>query len=93
VGTQYRSAVFFHSDEQKATADEVIKQINEAKIWNAPIVTEVTRFEKFYQAEDYHQNYFELNPEQGYCRVVIAPKVAKFRKMFLSKLKKAPAGH
>ncbi len=93
VGTQYRSAIYFQSDEQKATAAEVIQQINDAKIWNNPIVTEVTRLEKFYQAEDYHQNYFELNPEQGYCRVVIAPKVTKFRKMFLSKLKKAPAAH
>ena len=93
VGTQYRSAIYFHTDEQKATAAEVIQQINEAKIWNDKIVTEVTRFERFYEAEDYHQNYFELNPEQGYCRIVIAPKVAKFRKMFLSKLKKAPAAH
>ena len=93
VGTQYRSAIYFHTDEQKATAAEVIQQINDAKIWDNQIVTEVTRFEKFYEAEDYHQNYFELNPEQGYCRIVIAPKVAKFRKMFLSKLKKAPAAH
>jgi peptide-methionine (S)-S-oxide reductase len=93
IGTQYRSAIFYHSPEQQATAQEVLKQIDEAKIWNRPIVTEITRFEKFYEAEDYHQNYFELNPEQGYCRVVIAPKVAKFRKMYLSKLKKAPAAH
>jgi peptide-methionine (S)-S-oxide reductase len=88
VGTQYRSAIFYHSPEQKAIAEQVIRQINEAKIWNDPIVTEVTKFDKFYKAEDYHQNYFELNPEQGYCRVVIAPKVLKFRKQFYSKLKK-----
>lgn len=93
IGTQYRSAIFYHSPEQKTVAEEVIKQINAAKIWNGPIVTEITQFEKFYQAEDYHQNYFELNPEQGYCRVVIAPKVIKFRKQFLSKLKKQAAAH
>ena len=87
VGTQYRSAIFFHSPEQKATAEAVIAEMNAAKIWDDPIVTEVTRFEVFYPAEDYHQEYFVHNPNQGYCRVVIAPKVAKFRKLYLERLK------
>lgn len=90
IGTQYRSAIFYHSPEQKAVAEQVIKEINAAKIWDAPIVTEVTQFAKFYPAEDYHQDYFALNPDQGYCRVVIAPKVNKFRKQFIGKLKKQP---
>lgn len=93
VGTQYRSAIFYHTPEQKQIAEQVIKEINAAKIWDAPIVTEVTPFSKFFEAEDYHQDYFALNPEQGYCRVVIAPKVNKFRKQFLSKLKKSAATH
>jgi peptide-methionine (S)-S-oxide reductase len=93
IGPQYRSAIFYHTPEQKTVAEEVIKQINAAKIWDAPIVTEVTKFEKFYPAEDYHQNYFALNPDQGYCRVVIAPKVNKFRKQFMSKLRKQAAVH
>lgn len=88
VGTQYRSAIFYHTPEQKEIAERTITKINEAKIWDAPIVTEVTKLDKFYKAEDYHQNYYELNPNQGYCRVVIEPKVAKFRKQFLEKLKK-----
>jgi peptide-methionine (S)-S-oxide reductase len=87
VGTQYRSAVFYHSAEQKATADDVIAEMTAAHIWDDPIVTEVTPFEVFYPAEDYHQNYFVQHPNQGYCRVVIAPKVAKFRKLYLDKLK------
>jgi peptide-methionine (S)-S-oxide reductase len=88
VGTQYRSAVFYHDDEQKKIAEEVIREISAAKIWDDPIVTEVTPFEKFYIAEDYHQEYFKKNPFQGYCRVVIAPKVTKFRKQFVDRLKK-----
>jgi peptide-methionine (S)-S-oxide reductase len=88
VGTQYRSAIFYHTPEQKTTAEEVIKELNSQHIWDAPIVTEVTPFEKFYIAEDYHQEYFANNPNQGYCRAIIAPKVAKFRKHFLDKLKK-----
>lgn len=87
VGTQYRSAIFYHSPEQKATAEAVIAEMNAAKIWDDPIVTEVTPFEVFYPAEDYHQEYFAHNPNQGYCRVVIAPKVAKFRKLYLERLK------
>jgi peptide-methionine (S)-S-oxide reductase len=88
VGTQYRSAIFYHNPEQKATAEQVISEISAAKIWPAPIVTQVTPFEAFYPAEDYHQEYFARNPTQGYCTIVIAPKVAKFRKQYLSRLKR-----
>jgi peptide-methionine (S)-S-oxide reductase len=87
VGTQYRSAIFYHSAEQKTTAEAVIAEMTAAHVWDDPIVTEVTPFEVFYPAEDYHQGYFVHNPNQGYCRVVIAPKVAKFRKLYLEKLK------
>lgn len=87
VGTQYRSAIFTHTPEQKAIADEVIQSLTAEKVWNAPIVTEVTPAVTFYPAEDYHQEYFANHPEQGYCQVVIAPKVAKFRKYFLEQLK------
>ncbi|MFN0121979.1 MAG: peptide-methionine (S)-S-oxide reductase MsrA [Blastocatellia bacterium] len=89
VGTQYRSAIFYHTPEQKEIADAVVAAITSAKIWDNPIVTEISPLPKFFKAEDYHQEYFERNPGQGYCRVVIAPKVAKFRKTFLSKLKKS----
>jgi peptide-methionine (S)-S-oxide reductase len=88
TGTQYRSAIFYHSDGQKAIAQEVIKEIESAKIWDAPIVTEVTPFKGFYKAEDYHQEYFAQNPDQQYCRIVIAPKVAKFREHYRERLKK-----
>ncbi len=88
VGTQYRSAIFYHSPEQRAAAEQVIAELNGAHLWDNPIVTEVTPFEVFYPAEDYHQEYYENNPEQGYCRVVIAPKVAKFRKHYFEKLKR-----
>lgn len=87
VGTQYRSAIFYHTPEQKATADAVIAQLTADKLWNNPIVTQVVPAETFYAAEDYHQNYFVQHPNQGYCQVVIAPKVAKFRKYFLEQLK------
>jgi peptide-methionine (S)-S-oxide reductase len=87
-GTQYRSAIFYHSPEQKEVADKVIADITAAKIWNNPIVTEVTKFDVFYPAEEYHQRYYERNPNQGYCRMVIEPKVIKFRKQFMPKLKK-----
>ena len=90
VGTQYRSAIFYHTPEQKATAEQVIAAITAAGLWADPIVTEVTAFETFYPAEGYHQEYFQRNPNQGYCQVVIAPKVAKFRKQYLDRLK-APA--
>lgn len=87
VGTQYRSAIFYHTPEQKATAEQVIAAITEEKLWANPIVTEVTAFDAFYPAEAYHQEYFQRNPNQGYCQVVIAPKVAKFRKQYLDRLK------
>ncbi len=95
IGTQYRSGIFHHTPEQKATAEQVIKELTGARLWGNPIVTEVTPFQVFYSAEDYHQNYFQHNPDQPYCRVVVAPKVAKFRKQHLSMLKKVggPAGH
>jgi peptide-methionine (S)-S-oxide reductase len=87
IGTQYRSAVFYHSPDQKATAEQVVRELTNAEVWGKPIVTEPVPFSEFYPAEDYHQEYFANNPEQGYCQVVIAPKVAKFRKKFLSQLK------
>ncbi|HZO91818.1 MAG TPA: peptide-methionine (S)-S-oxide reductase MsrA [Chthonomonadaceae bacterium] len=90
VGTQYRSAIFYHSPEQKETALQVIKEIEAARIWPAPIVTEVVPFTNFYPAEDYHRDYFERNPEQFYCQAVIAPKVAKFREHYRNKLKQGP---
>jgi peptide-methionine (S)-S-oxide reductase len=88
AGTQYRSAIFYHSAEQKARADQVIVNLNRAKLWATPIVTEVKPASTFYAAEDYHQEYFARNPYQPYCQFVVAPKVAKFRKHFLEKLKK-----
>jgi peptide-methionine (S)-S-oxide reductase len=88
VGTQYRSAIFYHTPEQQATARQVIDELNAARIWGKPIVTEVTPFEVFYPAEDYHQEYFERNGGQPYCQLVIAPKVAKFRKHYLERLKR-----
>ena len=88
IGTQYRSAIYYHSPEQQATAEKVIAELTAAQIWKNKIVTEVTKFEAFYKAEDYHQHYYALNPDQAYCRMVIEPKVIKFRKQFLPKLKK-----
>lgn len=88
VGTQYRSAIFYHSPEQKAIADAKIAELNTAHVWDKPIVTEVSPFKNFYMAEDYHQEYFENNPYQPYCQVVVAPKVAKFRKHYFDKLKR-----
>lgn len=88
IGSSYRSAIFYHSPEQKQTAEEIIKEVTEAGIYDNPIVTEVKEFDKFYPAEDYHQEYFANNPAQPYCAAVVAPKVAKFRKQFLSRLKK-----
>jgi peptide-methionine (S)-S-oxide reductase len=88
TGTQYRSVIFYHSDEQKQTAEAVIRELTEQKLWANPIVTEIAKFEKFYLAEDYHQEYFANNPYQPYCQAVVAPKVTKFRKQFLDRLKK-----
>ena len=87
VGTQYRSVIFYHSPEQKDTAEQVISQLEADQVWDHPIVTKVEPFKAFYPAEDYHQEYFARNPGAGYCRVVIAPKVAKFRQKYLAKLK------
>ena len=88
-GTQYRSVIFYHSPEQKDAAAQVIANLSGAGLWRDPIVTEVSPASVFYIAEDYHQEYFARNPGAGYCQFVVAPKVAKFRKHFLSKLKKA----
>ena len=88
VGTQYRSAIFYHTPEQKATAEEVIRDLEQRQLWEDPIVTEVIELETFYPAEEYHRDYFARNPGQGYCNVVIAPKVAKFRQQFAEMLKK-----
>lgn len=88
VGTQYRSAIFYHSPEQKAAAEHVIADLNAAGLWGNPIVTEVTPTSTFYTAEDYHQDYFANNPTQGYCMAVVAPKVAKFRKQHIARLKR-----
>jgi peptide-methionine (S)-S-oxide reductase len=88
VGTQYRSAIFYHDAEQKKVAEETIAALNAEQLWDDPIVTQVTPLDKFYPAEDYHRDYFNRNPTQAYCRAVIAPKVAKARSKFLTKLKK-----
>jgi peptide-methionine (S)-S-oxide reductase len=88
VGTQYRSAIFYHNEDQKNSAEGLIKELNEQKIWDRPIVTEVAPVDKFHMAEDYHQEYFANNPYQPYCQAVVAPKVSKFRKHFLQMLKK-----
>lgn len=82
VGTQYRSAIFYHTDEQKKTAETAIQIVNETAEWGAPAVTEITAFTNFYKAEDYHQQYFELHGEQPYCRIMITPKLEKFKKRF-----------
>ncbi|HUJ72958.1 MAG TPA: peptide-methionine (S)-S-oxide reductase MsrA [Verrucomicrobiae bacterium] len=87
VGTQYRSVIFYRTAEQRAVAQQVIKEIEAAKIWDGRIVTEVVPFKEFYKAEDYHQEYFRLHGREPYCRIVIAPKVAKFREHFRDKLK------
>jgi peptide-methionine (S)-S-oxide reductase len=87
VGTQYRSAIYYHSPEQKALAERVIADLTREAIFKDRIVTEVSPASKFYEAEDYHQEYFARNPNQGYCQFVVAPKVAKFRKHFFERLK------
>jgi peptide-methionine (S)-S-oxide reductase len=87
-GTQYRSAVFYHTEEQKKTAEAYKAQLDKSGTYKNPIVTEITAFKEFYVAEDYHQNYYALNPNQGYCQYVIRPKVEKFNKQFAAKLKK-----
>ncbi|MBM3428838.1 MAG: peptide-methionine (S)-S-oxide reductase MsrA [Bacteroidetes bacterium] len=87
IGTQYRSAVFFHSEEQKQIALKAIEAANETHTWSNPVVTEVTAFESFYPAEDYHDNYYNLHSDQPYCSMVITPKMEKFKKKFHDKLK------
>jgi peptide-methionine (S)-S-oxide reductase len=87
-GTQYRSAIFVHSPEQRLIAEKMIAQLNAEKIWGSPIVTEVADAPIFYAAEDYHQEFFKRNPNQGYCMAVVSPKLSKFRQKFLSKLKR-----
>jgi peptide-methionine (S)-S-oxide reductase len=88
VGTSYRSAIFYHTDEQRRVAEEVIREVTEEGVYDDPIVTEIAPFDKFYLAENYHQEYFANNPNQPYCAAVVAPKVAKFRQKFASKLKR-----
>jgi len=92
VGSQYRSAIFFASPEQERVAREVIGALTEQKVFPAPIVTEVVALGTFQGAEDYHQGYYRQNPEQPYCRAMIAPKVAKLRAKFASRLREEPAG-
>jgi peptide methionine sulfoxide reductase msrA/msrB len=88
VGTQYRSAIFTHSPDQKTAAEGVIREITDKNVWDRPIVTQIAPLEAFYPAEAYHQRYYQRNPSQGYCQIVIAPKVAKFRKQYLERLKR-----
>lgn len=88
VGTQYRSVIFYHNEEQKRIAEESLKKTDASDLWDDPIVTEIQPLENYYVAENYHQNYFENNPNAGYCSFVIAPKVAKFKKEFDHLLKK-----
>jgi len=88
VGTQYRSIIFYHTEKQKEIAKQVIDEFELSKVWGQPIVTQVEPFNKFYKAEEYHNKYFARHPEAGYCRVVIAPKIAKLRRKYREKLKK-----
>ncbi len=88
VGTQYRSVIFYHDQQQRELAQKRKQELNKAGIWDAPIVTEISPLLKFYKAEEYHQNYFRTNPQQRYCQLVIRPKVDKFRKVFQDTLKK-----
>ncbi len=91
IGTQYRSAIYYRSPQQKAAAEQVIRELSEARRWANPIVTEVAPFTTFYKAEPYHQEYFAHNPFQPYCQAVVGPKVAKFRKQYRERLKKTAA--
>jgi peptide-methionine (S)-S-oxide reductase len=90
VGTQYRSAIFYHSPAQQATAKAVIAELTAEKVYPSPIVTELAPLTRFWPAEAYHQEYFRRNPSQGYCSFVVAPKVAKFRKLFFAQVKANP---
>jgi len=88
IGTQYRSAIFYHNEPQKFIAEQIIKELKEAHIWDRPIVTEIKPYTEFYSAEEYHRDYFERNPNKAYCQMVIAPKVSKFHKKWEDKLKR-----
>jgi peptide-methionine (S)-S-oxide reductase len=88
TGTQYRSAIFYQSEQQKAVAEELIGELNKAHLWKQPIVTQIAPLGKFYPAEDYHREYFSRYPEQAYCRIVISPKLGKFRKQWTKRLKR-----
>jgi peptide-methionine (S)-S-oxide reductase len=90
VGTQYRSAIFYQSEEQKAAAEQLIAELDKAHLWKKPIVTHILPLDKFYPAEDYHRDYFARHPEQAYCQTVISPKVNKFRKQWAKRLKRRP---
>ena len=87
IGTQYRSAVFYHTEEQKRIAEEMKSRLNLEKIWEDPIITEIVAFEEFYPAEDFHEDYYARNPNQGYCNFIITPKINKFEKIFKDYLK------
>ena len=88
VGTQYRSAVFYHNEQQKAVAEELIGELNKAHVWKKPIVTQIVPLDTFYPAEDYHREYFSRHSEQAYCQMVISPKINKFRKQWAKRLKR-----
>ncbi|OGD53394.1 peptide-methionine (S)-S-oxide reductase [Candidatus Bathyarchaeota archaeon RBG_13_38_9] len=88
VGTQYRSIILYHNQNQKQTTEQIINEITQEKIWNNPIVTQIEPYQRFYKAEDDHQEYYKKNPEQYYCKIIIAPKIAKLRKQYFEKLKK-----
>jgi len=88
TGTQYRSDIFYHNEKQKNIAGELIEELNKARLWEKPIVTQIAPLDKFYPAEDYHREYFSQHPEQAYCRMVISPKVNKFRKQWAKRLKR-----
>lgn len=88
VGTQYRSAIFYHDERQKDIAEKVVEELDEAGVWNSPIVTRIVPAAEFYPAEEYHRDYFRKHPEQAYCRVVISPKLSKFRSKWAERLKR-----
>ena len=88
TGTQYRSDIFYHNEQQKTIAGELIEELNKARLWEKPIVTQIAPLDKFYPAEDYHREYFSQHPEQAYCQMVISPKVNKFRKQWAKRIKR-----
>lgn len=88
IGTQYRSAVFYHDDQQRNCVETIIREMENEGVWSDPIVTELTPLDRYFDAEDYHQDYFSNNPQNQYCNMVVAPKLAKFKKTFVEKLKR-----